>query len=318
MNPKQKNSVIGVLVADAAALGLHWLYDLERMHQVVADDDSDDKPCFLTPNPDHYEGQVGYFAHAGKLSGEQSHYGESYLLNLIHLSEQGKFNTQIFQQQFISTFGPGGNYIGYIDSPTRQSLQNLQELDSNDDSKMEHSGADDHQVPALTPVSALCASYPLGELSDAEIESAIRVTNNNELAVNCGLYYSKVLHAVLDGNSIADSFAAAAEHAPDEIKENLGKALEMSATDLDSAATLFGQVCGLEETMPLTAYILSNSSSYKQAIEMNILAGGDSCGRAVMLGAIAGAYYGLGGDKGIPHAWLFNLMYQDDIASLLA
>ena len=313
MNSRQKDSALGVLVADAAALGLHWLYDLERMHQVVADNE----PCFFTPNADHYEGQVGYFAHAGKLAGEQSHYGESYLLNLLHLSEQGKFNTQIFQQQFISTFGPGGSYIGYIDSPTRQSLQNLQELASNDDANTAHSGADDHQIPALTPVSALCASYPANELTDAEIENAIRVTNNNDLAVNCGLYFSKILQAVLNGNSIADSFANAAEHAPDEIKENITKALNMPATDLDTAATLFGQVCGLEETMPLTAYILSNSSNYKQAIEMNILAGGDSCGRAVMLGAIAGAHYGLGGEKGIPHAWLFNLIYQEDIASFL-
>ena len=314
MNSKQKDSSLGVLVADAAALGLHWLYDLERMHQVVADSD----PCFLSPSPKNYEGQVGYFAHAGKISGEQSHYGESYLLNLRHLIEQGAFNIKQFQQELIATFGPGGSYNGYIDSPTRQSLQNLQKIDADARANSEPSGADDHQIPALTPVTALCAYHPTDKLTGTEIENAIRVTNNNDLAVNCGLYFSTVFQAVLNGNSIADSFASATEHAPEEIKETMSKALTIQATDINNAAGLFGQACGLIETMPLTAYILSNSTSYKQAIEMNTLAGGDSCGRSIMLGAIAGASYGLGGDHGIPHSWLLRLNSQQEIAEILA
>jgi ADP-ribosylglycohydrolase len=314
MNIQQKNSVLGILVADAAALGLHWLYDLQRMHQVVADNN----PCFLTPNQDHYAGEVGYFAHAGKESGEQSHYGESYLLNLKHLAAEGTFNTRIFQQQFINTFGPGGSFRGYIDAPTRQSLQNLQQIDLTDETDTEPSGADDKQIPALTPVSALCASYPAGKLSDEEIEQAIRVTNNNDFAVGCGLYFSKVLLSVLNGQSIADSFNNAAEHAPDEIKDKITEALNMSATELDSVASSLGQSCCLETSMPLSAYILTNSTSYQQAIEMNILAGGDSCGRSMMLGAIAGAHYGIGSDKGIPYSWLFQLKRQQDIATLLS
>jgi ADP-ribosylglycohydrolase len=315
MNSRQKDSALGVLIADAAALSLHWLYDLERLHQVVGTA----KPTFFTPNAEHYEGKVGYFAHSGKQAGEQSHYGESYLLNLGHLSKQGAFDTRAFQQDFISVFGAGGTFNGYIDSPTKTTLQHLQEIDfsSEEDPNAKPSGADDHQVPALTPVSALCASCPADAVSDAVIERAIRVTHNNELAVNCGLYFSKILQATLSGKSIADSFASAAAHVPDAIKDKMNDALNMPATDLDSAATLFGQVCGLEETIPLSAYILSNSTSYPQAIEMNILAGGDSCGRAMMLGALAGAYYGLGGAEGIPHSWLLSLKRQQDIAALL-
>lgn len=307
MNSKQKDSALGVLIADAAALGLHWLYDLERMHKVVAGGD----PTFFTPNPDHYEGQVGYFAHAGKLTGEQSHYGESYLLNMRHLSEQGKFDTLKFQQDFIACFGPGGSFNGYIDKPTRATLDNLKLIDVN----AQPSGADDRQVPALTPVSALCASYPADELSDAVIENAIRVTNNNDLAVSCGLYFSKVLQAVLNGDSITDSFATT--EAPDEIKEKMFEAISMKAVEIDSAAGVLGQSCDLKDTMPLSAYILSHSANFKQAAEMNVLAGGDSCGRAMMLGAIAGANYGLGGTQGIPHAWLLRLKRQQEVAALL-
>lgn len=316
MNSQQKESAIGVLVADAAALGLHWLYDLDRMHQVVASSD----PCFLTPNPDHYDGQVGYFAHGGKQAGEQSHYGESYLLNLSHLIKQSAFETRVFQQDFISVFGPGGTFNGYIDKPTRTTLENLKLVDFNaaEDVDTEPTGADDHQVPALTPVSALCAFYPVDELSDAVIEKAIRVTNNNDFAVSSGLYFSKVLQAILNGRSITDSFTDAAAHAPDEIKDKMSEALSMQTVGLDSAAGILGQSCDLKDTMPLTAYILSHSSSFRQATEMNVLAGGDSCGRAMILGALAGAFYGLGEAEGIPPAWLFKLKNRQSIVSLLS
>lgn len=314
MNSRQKDSALGVLVADAAAMGLHWLYDLERMHKVVGTDG----PAFFTPNPVHYEGQVGYFAHAGKLAGEQSHYGESYLVNLRHLCEHGKFDTLKFQQDFIACFGPGGSFNGYIDKPTRATLDNLKLIDFNavKDPDAQPSGADDRQVPALTPVSALCAYHSAGELNDTVIENSVRVTNNNDLAVGCGLYFSKVLCAVLKGQSIAESFAAAAEHAPDEIKEKMSEAISMKKVELDSAAGVLGQSCDLKDTMPLCAYILSHSFSFKEAVEMNVLAGGDSCGRAMMLGAIAGAFYGIGTEEGIPYNWLFRLKRQQDIARL--
>jgi len=315
LNLQQKNSVLGVLVADAAALGLHWLYDLDRMHQVVADQ----APCFLTPSSEHYAGEVGYFAHGGKQAGEQSHYGESYLLNLKHLVVHGKFDTRMFQQEFMATFGPGGSFSGYIDAPTRQTLKNLQQFKLDEavaDDKP--SGADDKQVPALTPVSALCAAYPPSKLTDIEIENAICVTNNNDFAVACGLYYAKVFQAILNGQSLADSFTSAAHLAPAEIKETVTEALDMPATDLDAAATFLGQACYLEKTIPLTAYILTNSASYQQAIEMNTLAGGDSCGRAMMLGALAGAFYGIGSDAGIPYSWLLQLKRHQDITALFA
>ncbi len=318
MKSQQINSALGVLVADAAALGLQWLYDLERMQQVVATL-ADNNPCFVTPNPDHFEGKVGYFAHAGKFAGEQSHYGESYLLNLRHLTIHGKYNTQAFQQEFIATFGPGGSFTGYIDTPTRITLQNLHQVDFNaeENTPTKISGANDHQIPALTPVSALCAFYPLTELSEYEIVDAISVTNNNDFAVNSGLYFSRVLQAVLEARTIKSSFSAFTDQVPEEIRDKMSEALTMPPVDLDIAASTLGQSCGLEDSIPLSAYILRNSSSFKQAIEMNILAGGDSCGRAMMIGAIAGAAYGLGAPDGIPQAWLFKLKRHQDIAALI-
>ena len=156
MNIRQQNSALGALVADAAALGLHWMYDLERLQKVIAET-SGNSPAFINPNPDHYAGKVGYFAHAGKQAGDQSHYGETYLLNLGHLHTSGEFQMRKFQQSFIATFGPGGSFSGYIDKPTGITLKNLQSIDFDnaENKSTEASGADDDQIPALTPVAAL-------------------------------------------------------------------------------------------------------------------------------------------------------------------
>jgi len=60
MLPAQKDSLLGVFVADAAALG-HKLerHPLYSVHEVVGAN----SPTFLTPNRDHYDGEFGYFAH---------------------------------------------------------------------------------------------------------------------------------------------------------------------------------------------------------------------------------------------------------------
>lgn len=319
MNITQKNSALGVLVADAAALGLHWMYDLERLHRVVAQN-AEKTPAFVRPDAANYAGKVGYFAHAGKQIGEQSHYGEAFLLNLGHLATEGEFQVRKFQQDFLSVFGPGGSYSGYIDKPTSVTLKNLQQMDLSlaADNSNSGSGADDQQIPALTPVAALCASLNQTALTDTVLETAIRVTNNNDLAVACGLYFSRILLSVLGGASIADSFAQASAHLPEAMQGKMAIALKMDGVNLDSAALALGQSCDLLNTMPLAAYILKHSRSYREAATMNILAGGDSCGRAIMLGAIAGAHYGIGTTEGIPYNWILNLKRQAAIASLLA
>ena len=318
MNITQQNSLLGVLLADAAALGLHWMYDLERLHQVVAQN-AEKTPAFIRPDAAHYAGKVGYFAHVGKQAGEQSHYGEAFLLNLGHLATEGEFRVRKFQQAFLSVFGPGGSYSGYIDKPTAVTLKNLQQMDLSlaADNSNSGSGADDQQIPALTPVAALCVSLNQAALNDTVLETAIRVTNNNDLAVACGLYFSRILLATLEGLSIADSFAHASALMPAAMQEKMTMALDMETANLDSAALTLGQSCDLLNTMPLVAYILKHSRSFKEAAEMNILAGGDSCGRSIMLGAIAGAHYGIGTTEGIPCHWLFKLKRQTAIAGLL-
>jgi ADP-ribosylglycohydrolase len=59
--------------------------------------------------------------------------------------------------------------------------------------------------------------------------------------------------------------------------------------------------------LPLTFHILANASTFADAVEANIRAGGDSAGRAIMIGAVMGAAHGIGGDAGIPADYLVKM-----------
>lgn len=52
MKSPNSAAVLGALVADSAALGLHWLYDPQRIAIIEASKGL----AFLQPDPAHYEG----------------------------------------------------------------------------------------------------------------------------------------------------------------------------------------------------------------------------------------------------------------------
>ena len=64
--------IYGALVADAASLGLHWIYDPKRLAEIAGRGDV----VFLKPDPANYEGCKGVFVHETKEAGALSGYGE--------------------------------------------------------------------------------------------------------------------------------------------------------------------------------------------------------------------------------------------------
>ena len=131
MKSLNSEAVLGALVADSAALGLHWIYDSARIAEIEAARGSRGL-VFLQPEEANYAGAKGYFAHSGKTSGESSSYGEICLLMLKHLAKHGRFNRVEYQSEYRACFGPGGKYVVYIDSPTRLTLRILLPLEPAD------------------------------------------------------------------------------------------------------------------------------------------------------------------------------------------
>jgi ADP-ribosylglycohydrolase len=282
------NAVLGALTADAAALGLHWLYDTDRLAQVAGD-----QVVFRQPRTKDYEGFTGYFAHGRRKAGDISHYGESLMVMLQSLAENnGEFAIKHYQRIFKLHFGPGGPFVGYIDNATRITLQNLTRIESEaveaalraapplpdetrnkligqvlpycriysgqalrapverdirmtggDDQMIEIaweivravdevtaqvSGADDDQVSAtakLPPlVACLTDRYEAGSSKVAEIiETAVRVTNNNDEALRYAKLCSVLLQGVIRGKSTIESIREALASADSETRKPLEK-----------------------------------------------------------------------------------------------
>lgn len=294
-------AILGALVADAASLGLHWLYDPAR----IAEIEKNTELVFRQPNAIDYAGTSGFFAHGGKQAGESTGYGETCLLMLKHLAKHGEFNRTAYQVEFRTHFGPGGEYTGYVDSPTRQTLRILLPLDPEDFPEI--SGADDDQMPALATIPALVASHcGSHDTLMQRVEAAVRITNHNDIAVSAACCAATALRGILNGNSMIEALTDAVAIAGDGLKPLLAQALATDRLDSISAATCFGSACHIPEGLPLVFHIAKHAPDYSSAIKANIRAGGDSCGRAIILGALVTAHQAKQQNmaSSIPLSWL--------------
>lgn len=364
--PAMIAALAGGWVADAASLGLHWLYDSHRILEVGGQ-----SPEFLTPKADYFKGGFGYFAHEGKRPGDVSHYGAATgVLTESLLASEGKLDVRDYQRRFRAFFGPGGHWRGYIDNPTRVTLNNLNTIEQKaieqaqsnttaeltdkqkrvlvqkvlpytrrlsgdqladpvrraisltyretkiqeagvhlaetiDQHLLRESGADDMQLPAVSKLPPLVASYCSSDKLIEITEAAVRVTNHNDEAVAWAKCAARLLDHLFQGKPMSEALEAASGKAPDQ--EKLTRAQSGSSLDAAAAGDTYGRTCYLHEAMPVIFHILSHAESYTEAVRANIQCGGDSCGRAWIIGPAMAALYGVGGERGIPLSWLARL-----------
>lgn len=276
------NALLGALVADAASMGLHWLYDQKRLAEIAKAGEI----LFIEPHSEHYEGVKGYFAHSAKQAGESSQYGEAIYI-AAKTSAGGKYDKAKHQAEYLAHFGPGGKYVGYADRIILATVAKL--LASNSDDYPIESGIDDDQHPALTAVSALFAK---GCMPSA-IEAAVKMTNINPTAQAGAQALLTTLQKLADGSKMKEALVAGAEAAGGELAKLLHQALELEKYDANAAAEKFGLPCHIKQGLPVVWHIALHVSDFEQAVKDNLLAGGDNCGRAIALGSLIGLVAGV-------------------------
>ncbi|WP_420862634.1 ADP-ribosylglycohydrolase family protein [Algirhabdus cladophorae] len=280
-------ALLGALVADAASMGLHWLYDPQRIASVI---DETGQAAFCPNRAAHFDGAKGYYAHANRRDGQFTQYGEVTYLAACVIADQGQFDVALYQQAFAAHFGAGGKYTGYIDRPTRGVLNNIAA------SQNDPSGIDDDQHPAIATFPALIAA------KQSNLVEAMRVTNVNQAAQDYGQRFTRLLTDVLAGTPLPQTLAQSAAGNP-----LLEQALRSSEADSVIYGETTQRACHLPQGMPLAFHIMTHSTSYAQAVETNIRAGGDSAGRALILGSVMGAVHGIATPEGIPLHWILTM-----------
>ncbi|KNG94488.1 ADP-ribosylglycohydrolase family protein [Pseudaestuariivita atlantica] len=293
----------GALVADAAARGLHWLYDPARIAEIAARRGS---AAFVPLDRANFADAAGVFVHAEGTDGRQTQYGEALVLATRVITECGGFNAGAYQDAYQAHFGAGGTYSGYIDRPTRGTLDHLAAAIT------DPSGLEDEQLPAIATLPAVVHAH--GQQADLEtpVKAAIAVTNVHDEARYYGSIAARLMKLVGDGAELKTALRASADGHAD-----LTAALDAKTDDSVAYGEVTGRACHLRQGVPLAFHILARADSYSDAVERNIRAGGDSAGRAILVGAVAGAAFGIGGSRGIPLRWITQTSSLGEITALL-
>ncbi len=307
---RKAGALIGALVAAAAAMGFHWLYDQGRIAALAGG-----APEFRAPNAADYLGAdgkpLGYFAHGGKRPGEPSHYGAQMLAMATSLARAGAFDAEDYAKAFQEAFGHGGAWAGYIDRPTRATLDAMARAEG----ALTGCGADDAQMPAVSKLPPLVVRHA-GEVGlSAMVEKAVRVTNNRDDAAEWGAAVARMISAALDG-AAPEAAAAAARGVSAKIDAQIEGALAMRGKTSAEVATAFALHCQLEMAFPVVIHLIATAESFAAAARANILAGGDSCGRAIPMGAVLGACFAGDAERAIPPGWLARVSVPGALAAL--
>jgi len=106
---KAEGMVLASFAGDALALGVHWIYDPERILREFGRVND-----YLAPKPDSY--------HPTKGKGAFTHYGDQTVVLLESLAARRGFDGADFATRWRALFA---DYRGYLDKATKGTLANF-------------------------------------------------------------------------------------------------------------------------------------------------------------------------------------------------
>jgi hypothetical protein len=364
-------AVLGALVGDAAALGLHWIYSDAVLDAQAA------LPSLLFTSPREtqtfYRKRPSVYAHQHKSAGDLSPYG-----SLLRMAVQqaaldrqvwSDQSVRVFKRALVEAFGPGGTYVGYVDATIRLTLEAVllelrlaldavrvpDEIDARTARLIRHvkvfplalvcDGEEllnrslaatraSHNFDAALAFTkdvvaaaeaVRAAAQPCGQADVAHNTVAVRsllatvltlqldaqaagaavrrfnraVTQADDSFAWCDVIH-QLLRAVLVGATIADAIAQLDVGESAAVAAAVGRARAEVATDHRDFVGSVGRASYLSCSVPAVLHLLLQVSSrqleptaaFVWALEQCVLAGGDSCGRAALVGSILGAAHG--------------------------
>uniref|UniRef100_A0AAV2JV83 Selenoprotein J n=1 Tax=Knipowitschia caucasica TaxID=637954 RepID=A0AAV2JV83_KNICA len=197
-------AIVGAAVADAAAQPLHWVYDLQKLHSILAKD----------PNPEFRTESANPFYSVQ--TGLQSCYGDQAYVLLESLSECGGLDVDDLKKRTLKFFGPGSVYDTPVNDPYRQRggprpqlpiegpwrHASLKSFLKNVDEGKHNTGCEtDCQIDGITKLAPIVAFYAGRPEMLEKVEDAIRVTQNYDPCVAETLAAARLLeHYILHGS----------------------------------------------------------------------------------------------------------------------
>jgi ADP-ribosylglycohydrolase len=109
--------------------------------------------------------------------------------------------------------------------------------------------------------------------------------------------------------------AAGEAHPRTPISEWVRAGIASISEDTCRAVGRFGQMCETASAFPATVHLIAKyEESLEDGLIENVMAGGDSAGRGLLVGLVLGAY---NGESAIPKTWITDLKARSHIDRLL-
>lgn len=295
MRERAEAMVLASFVADAHALGAHWIYDMDEIATRFGVVDE-----LLPPPSDSF--------HAGKGRGAFTHYGDQALLLLRTLARHDTFNQDEFAAAWRTYMS---EYEGYRDNATKQTLKAMES------GSLTQSGSPSRDFSAVGRIAPLAYLYRDEHEALARVaREQAAVTHNSSVVLEAAEYFAWVVWHVLNRNTPTAALKAAAEQvASPSIRELVEQGLASAGSETRAAAEEFGQHCPTQAALPLTVHLIArHEGSLRSALIENVAAGGDSAARGMVTGMVLGAFHGR---DGIPDGWAEDLLAYKEINALL-
>jgi ADP-ribosylglycohydrolase len=285
---RKRTMLIGSLIGDAYALGTHWIYDT-----AVIDTLTDQLEGLMDPAVPRF--------HQNRKAGEHTHYGDQTLLLLRSVAAEGEFSRDRFAREWREMMS---SYDGYRDHATSQTLADPEA----------GSSSDDLGGPArIAPLVFRYWDEPERMIACAEEQTA--VTHNSAAARETARSLAEITCRVIAGASPAE---AVREHARDggsgeSIRQLVQTAADAPIGDSRGAVLGFGQMCSIRGALPSAlSIILACDTDLREALRRNVLAGGDSAARGLVIGMVIGA-----SGAQVPDEWLRQYRHLTEVSALL-
>jgi ADP-ribosylglycohydrolase len=290
--------VLASFVADSLALGAHWMYDTDEIDRRIGRVEGLRKPM-----PNSY--------HPTKGKGDFTHYGDQTLALLEYLVKVKEFVLADFAVAWKTLFT---SYHGYIDKATATTLENM-----NRHMPVEQCGSHSSELAGVARIAPLLFFYKDDrEKLFAAVRQQTALTHNNSATLAGAEFIAKTALSVLQGGSPVAAIENALDQGVSDIDLDirLRAGLDSVGKDTKMVIKKFGQMCGVAAALPGVIHLIATyENDLETALIENVMAGGDSGARGMVVGMILGPYLGV---QAIPKEWLADMVQYAHIMALLS
>lgn len=277
----------GALVANAATLGFHWIYDTEYLQKLS----KKQSLLFKKQSKKHFDqAKPSYFVYPKAKVGSFTTQGMMLKWLYEKMTTHPNINKDDYEELIFQYIKPGGSYVGYIESYGKALVIRKLAKDINVEYH-EKILMDDHLVGFIPYL--VVKELELHHEKAWELAKAFTTLEDYPLFYQMFDYILENIHE----KPLKIILAEAIRYAPSSFHEKLTAAIQMDDTPL-FISKYAGIACHLPQSIPLIYHMLYHSKSYEDIIHWNAKLGGASSDRGLLLGAIMAQI------SPIPESWV--------------